>query len=222
VKKLGNTIFWVLIFAILMFGASTIYNRMKPSTIDKFSDSVKEDTLPKDREATQSEDKEKSNAKNDEDTDDSGEDTSEKEVFMAPDFTIEDMEGNKVSLSDYRGKIVFLNFWATWCGFCVREMPDFDEANKVMEEEGDAIILAVNVQEELDKAKEFMENNNLSLPVLMDYTGEASMLYGIHTSGIPVTYVIDKEGALYGRILGATNYDTIIDVLENIRNGSED
>lgn len=192
-KKTGNIAFWIIIVVILMFTASIIYNRMKPSTVEEFPQSQKESTQPKD---------------------------SEEAAPLAPDFSLEDINGNKVTLSDYKGKVVFLNFWAVWCGLCVREMPDLDRANKDMLEEEQALILTVNVQEEQSIAKSFMEDRKLSMPVLMDYDGKVSGLYRV--GGIPTTYIINKDGTLYGRILGATDYDTLMDTLEKILSESEE
>ncbi|HHW30760.1 MAG TPA: TlpA family protein disulfide reductase [Clostridiaceae bacterium] len=221
-KRNENVIIWIILFIVIMAAATLIYNKIKPDAIEKFPNSQKEDTLDKKDNLSDTDESDEGNAEEPEDnTSDSEKNSTKKDAPLAPDFTIEDMEGNKVSLSDFRGKYVFMNFWATWCGYCVQEMPDLDKAYKEMEKEGDAVIIAVNVQEELETVKKFIEEGNLSMPVLMDYKGEASRLYGIHVSGIPVTYVIDREGALYGRIIGATDYDTIMGVLEEIMKESE-
>ena len=150
----------------------------------------------------------------------SKEDDEEKpQKVMAPDFTLEDLDGNKVSLSDYRGKIVFLNFWATWCIYCVQEMPDLESANRKLAEAGDAVIVTVNQMEDRDTVRKFMEDNKLTLTALMDFTGEVNYTYG--AVGIPLTYVIDKDGSVFGRIPGRTDEETILRVAEMLRDNNE-
>ncbi len=113
----------------------------------------------------------------------------------APDFTVTDKDGNLVNLSDFRGKPTIVNFWASWCGPCQMEMPDFQKA---YEEYGDEInFLMVNLtdgaRETVDSAKEFIESKGYSFPVYFDTeNSNAAMTYG--TYSIPVTYFLDSEG----------------------------
>ncbi|HHV99287.1 MAG TPA: redoxin domain-containing protein [Clostridiaceae bacterium] len=137
------------------------------------------------------------------------------EKIIAPDFTLEDINGKKVSLSDYRGKIVFLNFWATWCQYCVMEMPDLEKVHQGFSKGDDAVILTVNSDEDPEKVKKFIKDNNLTLPVLMDYAYEVNWMYGI--SSIPVTFVIGRDGSVYGAIPGMTNKDTLLNIYESIK-----
>jgi len=137
------------------------------------------------------------------------------EKFMAPDFTLEDIDGKKVSLSDFRGKIVFLNFWATWCQYCVMEMPDLEKVHREFSKGDDAVILTINSDEDSDIVRKYIAENDLTLPVLMDNKYEVNWMYGI--SGIPVTYVIDRSGYIYGRISGMTDKDTILRVFEILK-----
>ena len=120
----------------------------------------------------------------------------EPEKQLAPDFTVYDLEGNPHKLSDFRGKPVILNFWATWCGYCKMEMPDFDEKYKQYGE--DVHFLMVNVtdgnQETVETASAFVAQEGYSFPVYYDTTLEAAMSYP--TSGLPVTFIIDAEGAV--------------------------
>lgn len=199
-KKTGNILYWVILIVLIMVTASVAYKRMKPSAVEKIPSQNNESTLS-DNTKDKSENKKEDENNNDAD--------------MAPDFSLEDMEGNKITLSDYQGKIVVLNFWATSCGYCVQEMPDLDKLNKKLLEEDEGIVFAVNLGEELSKIKKFTEDRKLTLPVLMDYDGSVSKTYRV--SGIPVTYIIDKDGTLYGRILGATDYDTLMQGIEKIK-----
>ncbi|MBQ8815355.1 MAG: TlpA family protein disulfide reductase [Lachnospiraceae bacterium] len=128
-------------------------------------------------------------------------DSAEQELTMAPDFTVYDGEGNPVNLSDFIGKPVILNFWASWCGPCKNEMPDFQEA---YQEYGDDIqFLMVNCtdgfQETVETAKKFITNQGYTFPVFFDTDSDAAYTYG--ASSIPMTFFIDAEGHMvaYGR-----------------------
>jgi len=127
----------------------------------------------------------------------------------APDFTVEDTEGNYVSLSDMVGKPVVVNFWASWCGPCKSEMPDFE---KKYGEYGDQItFMMVNMtdggRETLKKAKDFVEESGYTFPVYYDTQLSAAIAYGVNT--IPATYFIDAEGRAIAYGLGALNADII-------------
>ena len=112
----------------------------------------------------------------------------------APDFTVYDGEGNAHKLSDYQGKPVVLNFWASWCGPCKMEMPDFDEKYG---EYGDQVhFLMVNLtdgsKETVETASAFISEQGYSFPVLFDTDRSGAIAYGV--SAVPVTYFIDAEG----------------------------
>jgi peroxiredoxin len=125
-----------------------------------------------------------------------------------PDFTLKDVNGKSVKLSEYEGKTVFLNFWATWCPYCIEEMPELEEANKELLKGNEAVILTVDVMESADKVKKFISSQKLSLPVLMDTEGKTADAYGI--SGYPTTVVINPDGTLKEYMVGATDRETIL------------
>ena len=144
-------------------------------------------------------------------------------VVAAPDFTLVDQYGNEHTLSDYKGKTVFLNFWATWCGPCKKEMPDIQQLYLDHgENTGDVIILGVaapksednpfNQELDADGIADFLEEGGYTYPVLMDTTGDVLMTYGI--SAFPTTFMIDSEGNLFGYLPGGMTreiMDSIID-----------
>ncbi len=132
----------------------------------------------------------------------------------APDFTVEDLSGKKHKLSDFRGKPVILNFWASWCGPCKMEMPDFEE---LYNEYGDKIhFLMVNMtdgyQETKEKATAHIDSEGYTFPVYYDTNMEAAYAYGV--SSIPATYFIDSEGypVVYG--VGALDKETLLTGIE--------
>jgi len=244
-KKIWNTIFWLVIVVLIMIALYILYNKLRPAKLELMPPQQGvEKTTGDNREKEQSNNEQAVTQDNagsgnsnkngaEENGDESGEgeenkndeekngegDEDKSQKIMAPDFTLEDLDGNEVNLSDYRGKIVFLNFWATWCIYCVQEMPDLESANKKLAEAGDAVIVTVNQMEDKDTVRKFMEDKKLTLPVLMDYTGEVNYMYGV--SGIPVTYVIDKDGSVYGRIVGRTDEETILMVAEELGSAND-
>lgn len=122
----------------------------------------------------------------------------------APNFTLQDLDGRMVNLSDYRGKVVLLNIWATWCPPCVAEIPSLDKLYKMMEDE-DFELLAVSVDEGGKRAVEsFMKNKNMSFPILLDPRGSIQRLY--RTTGVPESFIIRKDGTIDNKIQGAIDW----------------
>lgn len=116
----------------------------------------------------------------------------------APDFEVTNTHGNKVALSDYKGKVVVLNFWASWCEPCVKEMPLINEVYQ--SNRSDVAALFVNAGESKGTVNEFLTAHQFEFPVMIDVTGKVSGLYGI--VGLPVTFIMDKNGNLHQSIVG--------------------
>jgi peroxiredoxin len=128
------------------------------------------------------------------------EDASKKLVGQpAPAFTLEDLDGKKVSIADQKGSVVVLDFWATWCPPCREGMPHLDELYKSKQADG-VKVFAINLREDRDKAKAFLDSKNLSLPVLLDANGEVAKAYLV--GGIPQTVVIGKDGVVKHVVVG--------------------
>ena len=135
-------------------------------------------------------------------------DAASQEAKAAPDFTVYDESGGTVKLSDFSGKPVILNFWASWCGPCASEMPAFQTAFETWGE--DIHFLMVNTtgwRETVDSAKEFLAGQSYTFPVYFDTEGEAAAAYGINA--IPATYFIDSQGNLVNSFLGAMSEETL-------------
>ena len=113
--------------------------------------------------------------------------------------------GDIKSLSSFVGKVVFLNFWATWCGPCVSEMPSMEVLYQRFKDQG-LEILAVNCMEEQEDVLDFMANNGLTFPALLDEDGKVSGAYGIQA--IPTTFLIDRDGKIILRLVGSIDWDT--------------
>lgn len=122
----------------------------------------------------------------------------------APDFTADLADGSTFTLSEQSGKVVLLNFWATWCGPCVGEMPAFE---KLYKEYGDEVaVLAVNCLEDEETVRQFIAENGYTFPIAFDVEGVVNMKYP--TDGIPYTLVIGKDGTVQDIYVGAADADT--------------
>lgn len=139
----------------------------------------------------------------------------ERPLTEAPDITVVDAEGNATALSSLRGRPVVLNFWATWCGYCVQEMPDFDE---VYAEYGDRVdFMIINATDEasgetVEAASAFIEDKGYSFPVYYDTSGEAAATYQV--TGLPTTVVVDEKGYFYGYAPGMISGDVLREALD--------
>jgi len=127
-----------------------------------------------------------------------------KEKKNAPNFRLEDLKGRKIELKNFRGKVIFLNFWATWCGPCKEEMPSIETLHQQFKEK-DFVFLTISVDYEGKKpVKEFIEKQRYTFPVLLDPKCETLDLYKV--KGIPTTILIDKNRKMIGKAIGPRNW----------------
>lgn len=147
------------------------------------------------------------------------------EKIAAPDFTLTDQYGNTHSLSDYKGKIIFLNFWATWCPPCRAEMPDiqalYEEYQKM--DDPDVVILGVafpnyGKEQSVEGITQFLDENGYTYPVLMDT--EASLVLPYYITAYPTTFMIDPDGNVLGYLPGGMTRDIMENVIEQAREAS--
>ena len=126
--------------------------------------------------------------------------------YLAPDFSLRNLKGNYQSLDSFSGQVVVLNFWATWCVPCRVEMPSFEKLYRRYRSEG-VTVLTVTLDKKSEKnIKSFVEEYELSFPVLLDEEGKVERLYPSMT--IPFTYVIDRKGRIVARVDGAKNWES--------------
>lgn len=133
----------------------------------------------------------------------------EQEVIMpekgtaAVDVTLRDLDGNTVRLSQFKGKVVMLNFWATWCPPCREEMPSMEALyNKF--KGSDLVMLPVSIDDDVEVVRDFMKRNKYKMPVYHDAAKEAGSAYGI--TGVPETFMIDKNGVVAEKIIGPLDW----------------
>lgn len=142
----------------------------------------------------------------------------------APDFTLTDQFGNSHSLSDYEGKTIFLNFWATWCPPCKAELPEIQQLYENYDREGENALIVLGVagpeiggEKTVEEITAFLEENGLTYPVLMDTEGDLFTAYGI--SAFPTTFMIDREGNVFGYLTGQMSYEIMEDIVAQTMTG---
>jgi len=128
-----------------------------------------------------------------------------KKPLDAEDFELASLAGGTVKLSDYRGRVLFLNFWATWCPPCRGEMPSMERLHRLLGGRGLEIV-AVDLQEPKDTVQKFVTDNSITFTVLLDTRGAVGGAWGAQS--IPTTYLIDRKGRILARSVGGREWDS--------------
>lgn len=201
---------WIFTIAIIGMLGWAIYDFIDSTsdTADEFAPVENEKSLEKDV-------REKLKKTNNEDDSNASDDVAVGlEVGnTAPDFELQTLTGEKSRLSDFRGKKVMINFWATWCPPCRAEMPDMEKFHQ----DKDIVILAINLTETentLQQVEDFIEEYNLTFPILLDEKIEVAELYMVQP--IPTSYMIDSSGAISFKAFGSLNYDYMVQEFEKM------
>lgn len=122
----------------------------------------------------------------------------------APDFALQDSRGNPISLADYRGKVLVVNFWATWCPPCRKEMPSLNRAAAWLKTY-DVALIAINVGDNAERVEKFLQEQALDFPIPLDTDTSVSTRWD--ATRLPITYVVDPQGRIAYRALGSREWD---------------
>lgn len=145
-----------------------------------------------------------------------------KKEITAPDFEMSTFEGNKMKISDFKGKYVVLNFWASWCPPCVEEMPHLQKAYESFLKQGDVVLLGINLTvsrpNEKTEAEKMIKENQYTFPVLLDETGAAAEAYEVVS--IPKTVILYPDGIVAGVINGYMEEGQLENIIKQVKEGT--
>ena len=118
---------------------------------------------------------------------------------ISTDFTLNDLDGRQISLSDYKGKVVFIDFWATWCPPCRASIPEVEKLYQEFANDEDVVILGINLQEDKDTITKFMKKQEMNYPVLLS---DNKVVSNYQIRSIPAFFIIDRDGEVYNKYVG--------------------
>jgi len=210
-----KTFILIALFAILMIGASILYQNLsanyKMDSLTVENNTIANDSTDNTSDESNDSDNNVANTNTNNNTSNESNNSSENETPLstAPNFTVYDLNGNEVNLTDFFGKPIIVNFWASWCGPCQMEMPDFNEAYATYKDEIE--FLMVNMtdgsRETVEKASSFITESGYSFPVYYDTEYSAAITYSV--SSLPTTYFINSDGELIAHARGAIDAETL-------------
>ncbi len=124
----------------------------------------------------------------------------------APELVVQDLSGKKYTLSELKGSVVFINFWATWCDSCKEEMPSIQKLYNSFRDEKGMRVITVLYRDDYKNVDAYMKQNNYGFPVLMDSEDRSARAYGL--TGVPETYIVDKKGILREKVIGPADWSS--------------
>ena len=124
----------------------------------------------------------------------------------APEFSLSDPSGKTFTLSELKGSVVFINFWATWCPPCIEEMPSIQNLYNGFKDKKEFRMVTILFKDDYGKAMAYLKQNNYAIPVLIDGNGKAAKAYGV--TGVPETYIVDKQGVLRQKVIGPADWNS--------------
>lgn len=199
-KKYIGLIIGIVIFVVIIAGAGVLYSKLS----EEYG-AGQNLLVNKENGATEVAEQEEP----EQDTTAATEEAAEPEKIMAIDFTVEDAEGEQVNLLSFVGKPIVLNFWASWCGPCKSELPDFQAAYEKYGEEVEFVIVNMTdgVRETKEIATAYMEEQGYTLPVYYDTEQDAAYTYGVYS--LPTTYFVAEDGELVAGAQGMIDAETL-------------
>lgn len=220
----------MIIMGLLMFtGKMNSVTGYLSSVKTPFTQETKkevEETEPSTEETVSQATQETAPAETDSESQSDGAQGGEDKILPAVDFTLTDQFGKTHSLSDYKGKTIFLNFWATWCPPCRAEMPDIQKVYENYSTEGDDALIVLGVaapgygnEKAEEGIKNFLKENGYTYPVLMDTDAELFTAYGIYS--YPTTFMIDRDGNVFGYASGQLSEDTMKSIIDQTMKGEK-
>lgn len=204
----------ITLVILLVIGGSVYTVNSYNKTKDNNTNSIKTEENATSNESKASNNSNASSEENNTNNGLSGSNASEILKVKAMDFKLKDLSGKEVSLSDYKGKKVFLNFWASWCPPCKQEMPEMEKLYQETKD-SDIVILAVNLGDDKATVDEFITNNKYNFKVLLDTDTTVAGNYGIVS--IPTSYFIDKDGNIVNKHIGSMTIEDMKNYINNLK-----
>lgn len=209
-KKHVGVIVAAVVFAVLLIGAGVAYSVLAPAADNKQIEVTGTDAV------------QETEVDAADDTGDGNGNGANAATTPAPDFTMTDADGATLTLADFKGKPVLLNFWASWCGPCQSEMPDIQKAWEAHAQDIDFVIVNMTGMsgETEQAARTFLADNGYTFPVYFDKDSSAAAAFGVNS--IPQTYLIDAEGNILGGYMGAMTSSIIDEGIQMLLNTAKD
>ncbi len=134
---------------------------------------------------------------------------------QTPDLKLKDENGKTISLKSLKGKVVFINLWATWCPPCIQEMPSINELSNTFKDNQDVVFLMVDVDGKIEKSKEWMKSKKFDLPV---YVPDGEISRELFSGSIPTTIIVDKQNNIIARQVGGADYSSkeVVDMIKKL------